>query len=121
MEDNPFPIGAGLFLLTGLVMSVFFLFFARISVRRIEKEMAKKGLELCPWDTSGLRIIWCAGAIFFKGTWMDNKDDMLINRNAVNEVATKLDRFLAKGAYISTLVLCFIGAVLLIYPEFMRG
>lgn len=121
MSSNPLPIGAGLFMVFLLLMAIFFLLFSRISVKRIEREMAKQGKELCAWDTSGLKIMFCANAICFRGTFLDNENDPMIDRVSVNDAATGLDRLLAIGSFFCALCLGITIIIGIIYPEFISG
>ena len=68
MIENSEDVFYAIAILSILNMFIFFLLFSRISLKRIEKDLQKEGIELCRWDGIGMKAVWAAGAIFFKGT-----------------------------------------------------
>lgn len=100
-----------------VILMLFTLLFSRISVKRIERELKKEGLELFSNDKIGIKIIWYAEAIFYKDTWLDKRYGWVTDREDVNRLTTKFDRFLGKTVYSASLVFIVFCILCLFSPE----
>lgn len=75
---------------------VSWLIFARLSMARIERSMAKDGLPRpCPWDGPGARIVLYAYAIALPKKLAERLDIRLINDPLVRRYASGADWFRA--------------------------
>ena len=78
--------------------------FSRISVKHIEREMAKEGIEPPVWDKGiGARIIAYAGIIVFPNL---TRHASLVNIEATKRYCRKKDKQLALF-YVTSAVFCF--------------
>src|SRR5690554_3251902 len=85
------------------ILILFFMFaiswfvFSRVSVKRIDKEMAADGVsKACPVDIMGLRIIRIAGAISMSYNSILNPEvDFFMDIRPIQPYAKKHDRILA--------------------------
>ena len=80
----------GLFVSFTWAFSIFL--FGRITVKHIEREMAKEGLLPPIWDSYGIRLTAYAGIIIFPNL---NRHASLVDIEATKRHARKKDFFLA--------------------------
>ncbi|WP_028864788.1 hypothetical protein [Psychromonas aquimarina] len=109
MQDIPFYVWHFILLFSSIILWAIAIFtFGRISVRHIEREMEKKGLEPPFWDRGiGIRLSMYAFTI------IRGKADhsVLIDRKSIVESARKIDWYLAVFLQLTTAVLFILGII----------
>jgi hypothetical protein len=79
-----------------LVHGGFWLAFARLSMKRIEKAMDKDGVSRpCPWDGVGWRAVWYAFAVGIPIGFWNPANDPLVDVPLLRRYANGFDRQLA--------------------------
>lgn len=101
-KDLFFPV----FGFSFLALAISWLLFARRSMARIEREMARDGVPRpATWDGVGARALWYACAIGLRyGHWLNQKNDPFFDSVSVMKYATPGDRKLAKALVVSATV-----------------
>ncbi|TDT37726.1 hypothetical protein DES49_2685 [Halospina denitrificans] len=115
LVENGEGIFAVITLIATLTMCISWLIFARLSMVRIEKEIAHDGMQRpCPWDGVGGRAVWYAFAIGLPISSFNPTADPLINVPLVRRYAKPIDRTLGLLLVISggvSVVLILMGAL----------
>ena len=114
-ENIYFVIGIGTFIL----LAVFWISFARISMARIEREIISDG-KVPPgqWDGLGARVHFYCHAVVLPLNLVKRIDNPIFNYSLAREYARKGDRVLGLLFFLSALafILCvFIGWLFDIY------
>lgn len=98
------------FMVAMIATFISWLFFGRLTMARIEKDIERDGLSRpCPWDGPGARIVWYAWAIAIPVGRFNKKDDPLINVSLVRHYANGFDRITATVMVISSGAFMVIG------------
>jgi len=115
MTNEGIVMFIGLFLFFTFAISWFV--FSRVSVKRIDKEMAADGVsKACPVDIMGLRIIRIAGAISMPYNSILNPEvDFFMDIRPIQPYAKKRDRILAFMVYTSG----YLCILLIIFDTFL--
>lgn len=94
-----------------ILVSLFavWLIFARVTVTRIDKRLAAKGIVACSWDGVGFRIPMYAGLLLFPQNAFWLKIHPLINSQQIAAEARSVDTAIARLFWVVTL--CWFGAL----------
>lgn len=86
------------------------LLFGRLSMARIERDLARNGLPRpCSWDGPGARIMWYAYAIALPVGRFNRTDDPVIDVLLIKNNATQNDQWRAWYLIISFLLIFSLG------------
>lgn len=101
-------LASGLFLLNGFIA---WLFFARLSMARIEKTMVAEGIEKPAWDSAGFRVPSYAWAIMLPMGRGNPANSPIVNVPVIKRLATRRDWYLATWLNISSLGFLLFGFI----------
>ncbi|MFT6422048.1 MAG: hypothetical protein ACPGGD_03885 [Thalassolituus sp.] len=121
MESYPvlFSIIAYGFITSLFAMAISWFIFSRVSITRIDADMAADGLpRACPIDIFGLRVIIIAAAISLPvGNFLNHEHDPMIDVKSVRPYGTKFDKWVGLILNLSAYLMIILGVTASFFPD----